>query len=100
MDAITTWVKENFDLISLGIGFLGVLVSIVSLIYAKRTVAKAQKEKEKDKKDEIRQSIAEKQSELKVLEETTHFIDSTTMNNTMLRKDVLKREIEELKKML
>lgn len=100
MDAIITWTKENFDLIGLGVGILGVLVSIVSLLYAKRTVAKANKEKKEDKKDEIRQSIAEKHAELKVLEETTHFIDSTTMNNTMLRKSVLQQEIEELKKML
>ena len=100
MDAIITWAKENYDLISLGVGVLGVLVSIVSLIYAKRTVAKAKKEQEKDKKDEIRQIIAEKQAELKVLQETYHFIDGTTMNNAILRKSVLQNEIEALKKQL
>lgn len=96
MDAIITWAKENFDLISLGVGILGVLIGVVSVIQAKKQVKQAKK----DKKDEIRKSIAEKQAELKVLEETTHFIDSTTMNNAILRKSVLQNEIEALKKQL
>lgn len=33
MDAIMSWAKENFDLICLFLGVLGVLVSIVSVIY-------------------------------------------------------------------
>lgn len=33
MDAIMSWAKENFDLICLFVGVLGVLVSIVSVIY-------------------------------------------------------------------
>jgi hypothetical protein len=33
MDAITTWAKENFDLITLFVGFVGVVVAVISLIY-------------------------------------------------------------------
>lgn len=33
MDAIMSWAKENFDLICLFVGVLGVLVAIVSVIY-------------------------------------------------------------------
>ena len=33
MDALMSWAKENFDLICLFVGMLGVLVSIVGVIY-------------------------------------------------------------------
>ncbi len=33
METIMSWAKENFDLICLLVGVLGVLVSIISLIY-------------------------------------------------------------------
>ena len=33
MDAITTWAKENFDLISLLVGLLGVVIAVISLMY-------------------------------------------------------------------
>ncbi len=36
MEAIITWAKENYDLISLGFGFLGVLIGIISVIQAKK----------------------------------------------------------------
>ena len=41
MDAIATWVKENFNLITLYVGFVGVLVSVISYIYEMKK--KAQK---------------------------------------------------------
>ena len=104
MEAITTWAKENYDLISLGVGFLGVLIGIVSVIQAKRQVKQAKIEQEASLKQSheqsIRQEIAKKKAELKILESTYHFIDSTTMNNAIIRKQVLSREIEELEKQL
>ena len=33
MDAITTWAKENYDLISLFVGLLGVVIAVISLMY-------------------------------------------------------------------
>jgi len=33
MDAITTWAKENFDLISLLVGLIGVVIAVISLMY-------------------------------------------------------------------
>ncbi len=33
MDTVMSWAKENFDLICLFVGVLGVLVSIVGVIY-------------------------------------------------------------------
>lgn len=104
MEAIITWLKVNYDLISLGVGFLGVLIGIVSVIQAKRQVKQAKIEQEASLKQSheqsIRQEIAKKKAELKVLESTYHFIDSTTMNNAVIRKQVLSRKIEELEKQL
>lgn len=96
MEAIITWAKENYDLISLGFGVFGVLIGIISVIQAKKQVKQAKKEQ----KASIKQKIREKQAELDVLNETTHFIDGTTMNNAMIRKSILSREIEELEKQL
>ena len=36
MDALSTWAKENFDLITLLVGFAGVVVAVISLIYELR----------------------------------------------------------------
>ena len=36
METIITWAKENFDLICLGVGVLGVLIGIISVIQAKK----------------------------------------------------------------
>ena len=45
MDEIITWAKENYNLISLGIGVLGVLIGIVSVIQAKKQVKQTPKER-------------------------------------------------------
>ena len=33
MESIMSWAKENFDLICLLVGVLGVIVSIISVVY-------------------------------------------------------------------
>ncbi len=45
MEAIITWAKENYDLISLGVGVLGVLIGIISVIQAKKQVKQTKKKK-------------------------------------------------------
>lgn len=84
-----TFAKENYNMISLLIGFIGIIIGVLGVISAKRR-----------SKDEIRKKIAEKQARLDVLSSTHHFADGTTMNNTMIEREVLKKEIEELKKQL
>lgn len=32
MDALSTWAKENYDLISLFVGLIGVVVAFISLL--------------------------------------------------------------------
>ena len=33
MDAIWDWTKENYDLISLFVGLVGVVIAVISLMY-------------------------------------------------------------------
>ena len=48
MNDITTWVKENFDFITLFVGFLGVVIAVISLFYELKK-KKAQKKNSNDK---------------------------------------------------
>lgn len=89
MDAIWDWAKENYDLISLFVGLVGVVIAVISLVY----------ELKKRKRD-VASKIAEKEAELDVINSTHNYIDMTTMNNSMIRKSVLEKEIEALKKKL
>ena len=34
MDAIWDWAKENYDLISLFVGLVGVVIAVISLMYS------------------------------------------------------------------
>ena len=89
MDAISTWAKENFDLITLFVGVAGVVVGVISLIYELRK-----------KKSDIRTKIAEKQAELDALDSIHFHMDMTSAGNSMTRRTVLQKEIEALKKKL
>ena len=55
MEAIITWAKENYDLISLGFGVLGVLIGIISVIQARKEAKQAKK----DKKNKTKQRMVE-----------------------------------------
>ena len=33
MDALINWAKENYDLITLFVGFLGVVIAVISLFF-------------------------------------------------------------------
>lgn len=100
MEAIITWAKDNYNLISLGFGFIGVLIGIISVIQARKQVKQAKNEKKEDFKQGIKQEIAKKRAELKVLESTYHVVDSRTIDDIILRKSILSHEIEELEKQL
>ena len=43
MESIMTWAKENYDLISLFVGIVGVVIAMISLLYE----IKKKKEKKK-----------------------------------------------------
>ncbi len=44
MDALITWAKENFDLISLLVGVIGVVVACLSLVYELKKKKKSKKQ--------------------------------------------------------
>lgn len=89
MDAIWDWSKENYNLLSLLVGLVGVVIGVVSLVYELRK-----------RKRDIASKIAEKQAELDALDSIHYFPDSTTLGNTMIKRTTLHREIEALKKKL
>ena len=89
VDTMWDWAKENYNLLSLLVGLVGVVIGVVSLVYELRK-----------RKRDIASKIAEKQAELDVINSTHHYIDMTTMNNSMIRKSVLEKEIDALKKKL
>ena len=33
MESISTWLKQNYELVSLAVGVLGVLIGVISVIY-------------------------------------------------------------------
>lgn len=82
--------------IELIIGIITLLVAIATLYVsyiAYRYIRTSDKKR-------VKEEIARKEAELNILSSTTHFIDSTTMNNTMIRRSVLENEINILKKQL
>lgn len=61
MDSIITWAKENFDFISLLIGFIGIVIGVIGVISAKRS-RKNEIRKEKYL-DDFKKAMAEKSVE-------------------------------------
>ena len=89
MESILSWAKENYDLISLFVGIVGIVIAVISLV-----------SEIKKKERYIADKIAEKQAELDALDSIHYFPDSTTLGNTMIKRTTLHREIEALKKKL
>lgn len=46
MEAITTWAKENYDLITLGVGILGTLIGVIGVIHEKKKAKQSKKDQE------------------------------------------------------
>ena len=89
MESILSWAKENYDLISLFVGIVGIVIAVISLV-----------SEIKKREKYIADKIAEKQAELDALDSIHYFPDSTTLGNTMIKRTTLHREIEALKKKL
>ena len=89
MESILSWAKENYDLISLFVGIVGIVIAVISLV-----------SEIKKKERYIADKIAEKQAELDALDSIHYFPNSTTIGNTMIKRTTLQKEIETLKKKL
>ena len=96
MTSITTWAKENYDLISLLVGVIGVVIGIISLMYEIRK----KKAAKQYKKEEIQKEIDLKQAELDALKSGNVIQTPETISQRFHREAVLKNEIETLRKKL
>lgn len=88
MDTFITFCKENFDLITLAVGILGVFVGILSVI-----------QEMKEKKTKIRKELEKLQAERNSIE-VVNDSDNSGQGYNMTDIDRLDKKIEELKKKL
>lgn len=89
MDAIISWAKDNYVFISLLVGLISVILTILSLIV----------DKKRHKRD-VASKIAEKQARLNAINGIHLFPDMTSGGNAMIERATLEKEIEALKKKL
>lgn len=83
MDTIWNYIKDNI------LAIIAIIISLIALYQNSRS-----------DKANIKREIRKKQAELKTLSSMHHFVDGSSMGNTMIREQVLQSEIEQLKNML
>ena len=83
MEAEFDYIKDNI------LAIIAIVISLIALYQNSRS-----------DKANIKREIKKKQAELKTLSSMNQFIDGSSMGNTMIRKQVLQSEIEQLKNML
>lgn len=83
MEAIWDYIKENI------LAIIAIVISLIALYQNNRS-----------DKTNIKREIKKKQAELKTLSSINHFVGDSTMGDTMIRKQVLQSEIEQLKSLL
>ena len=88
MDTFISFCKENFDLITLAVGILGVFVGILSVI-----------QEMKEKKTKIRKELEKLQAERNSIT-VVNDSDNSGQGYNMTDIDRLDKKIEELKKKL
>lgn len=93
MEALMTWAKENYDLISLFVGVVGVIIAVISLFY--------EIQRKKQRKTVLRLEIEKKEAQLKAMEMSyqTGF-NAQEFGNINMQLSSLRAEIEQLKKQL
>lgn len=83
MEAVFDYIKENI------LAIIAIIISLIALYQNNRS-----------DKSNLKREIRKKEAELKTLSSMHHFVDGSSMSNTMIRKQVLQNEIEQLKNML
>lgn len=83
MEAVFDYIKDNI------LAIIAIIISLIALYQNSRS-----------DKANIKREIRKKQAELNTLSSMNQFVDGSSMGNTMIRKQVLQSEIEQLKKML
>ena len=77
------YIKDNI------LAIIAIIISLIALYQNSRS-----------DKANIKREIRKKQAELNTLSSMNQFVDGSSMGNTMIRKQVLQSEIEQLKNML
>lgn len=83
MEAVFDYIKDNI------LAIIAIIISLIALYQNSRS-----------DKANIKREIRKKQAELNTLSSMNQFVDGSSMGNTMIRKQVLQSEIEQLKNML
>ena len=92
MDALMSWAKENYDLISLFVGILGVVVAFISLYYEIK--------RKKEKKTILKQEIKKKEAQLHAMEMSMEAgFNVQEYGSLNMQVNSLRAEIEQLKKL-
>lgn len=90
---IVQWAKENYDLISLVIGLVGVIIGIISVVH--------ELNERKRKKSALKSQIAKKEAQFKAMEMSMKAgFNVLEYGSLEMQKSALQAEIEQLKKQL
>ena len=93
MDALIAWAKENYNLISLLVGIIGIIIGFISLFHELNT--------RKRKKADLKNKIATKEAQLKAMEESMRYgIECSAASHLRVETAALRAEIDELKSQL
>lgn len=93
MDTLMNWTKENYNLISLFVGILGVVVAVISLYFELK--------RRKERKSNLKQDIEKKEAQLQALEMSMKAgFNVQEYGSLNMQINSLRAEIEQLKKQL
>lgn len=89
MESILSFIKEYEYVLSIVFSAIAAFFAVLAYFQVKR-----------GEKESIRRKIKSKQAQLDAMSSIHHFESSSSMGDTMVRMQVLRSEIEELKRML
>lgn len=93
MDALISWAKENYDLISLLVGIIGIIIGFISVVHELNG--------RKRKKSDLKNQIATKEAQLRAMEMSMKAgFNVLEYGGLEMQKSALQAEIEQLKKQL
>ena len=93
MDALISWAKENYDLISLLVGIIGIIIGFISVVH--------ELNERKRKKGALKNQIATKEAQLHAMEMSMKAgFNALEYGGLEMQKSALQAEIEQLKKQL
>lgn len=93
MDTLITWAKGNYDIISILVGIIGLIIGFISVVHALN--------ERKRKKRDLKNQIATKEAQLHAMEMSMKAgFNALEYGGLEMQKSALQAEIEQLKKQL